>query len=892
MPLANFVYTIPLRLRSAFRRNDVEQDLDDELRFHIEQQTAQNVARGMSAAAARAAALRAMGGVERQKDDIRDTRRVEVVENVRRDVRHALRSLRQQRGYAFAAVLTLTLGIGANTAIFSVVRGVLLKELPYANPRGLVTLGYGRGSTVAAGVLLDWKDASRSFSHIGAEEYWTPSLTRSEQPEQITAVRVTADMLPMLGVKPLLGRTFLPEEDDPGHERVVVIGHGFWQARFAGDAGVLGRTLRLDGESHRIVGVMPPGFQFTPYWASDADLAAPLVLAPRREDRAGSSLRAFARLAPGVMLAQARADLRGISARLEQRFAGTNQNVTATPLREEVIGDVRPALMILLGAVGLVLLIACANVAHLQLVRATARTREIALRAALGASRARVIQQTLVESIMLALVGGIVGLVVAIVAVKLFVALAPESIPRLDEIGMDATVFGFAALVTLIAGLACGVIPAARAARLPSHEVLKDGGRATGESSRQRRTRSALIVSEFALALVLLVGAGLLMRSFTALLRVDPGYRAERVLSMQVSVAGTAHEAIPARTQLFNQLLDHVRQLPGVEAAGAINHVPLNGDDWRFPFAIEGQPAPGPGAEPKAEFLVVHPGYFEAMGIPLLRGERISAAQFAAAEHVVIINEAMARRHWPGENPIGKRISVDDPARFPDWFRVVGVARDVRQSSWTNRDASQMYFPYIFDPRRAEREMSLASFLHPRYTTLVVRTSSDPAAMTSAIRSAVRELDADAPVSAPITMEDAIQQEFATPRFYAALIGSLAFIAMILAAIGVYGVISYSVARRLHEIGIRIALGAQQGQVFRMILSQGLRLASVGALLGVIGAVGLSRYLRGLLYDVTPTDPLTFVAVIGTLCVVAAAACWFPARRALRVAPADALRDA
>jgi predicted permease len=891
MPLANFIYTLPLRLRSAFRRDDVEQDLDDELLYHIEQQTAQNVARGMSPSTARAEALKAMGGVARQKDDIRDTRRVEVIENVRRDLRQAWRALRQQRGYAFAAIFTLALGIGANTAIFSVIHGVLLRELPYANPQELVTLGYGRASTVAAGVVLDWKEASNSFSHVGVEEYWTPNISGTDRPEQIKAVRITADMLPLLGVPPLLGRGFLAQEDKPGSERVVVIGYGFWQMRFAGDSGAVGKTIRLDGEQYRIIGVMPQGFQFTPFWADDAVLAAPLILAPKREDRAGSSLRAFARLAPGVTLEHARADLRGIAARLEGRYTGTNQNVTATPLREEVTGNVRSPLMILLGAVALVLLIACANVAHLQLVRATARTREMALRAALGASRTRVIQQSLVETVLVAVIGGILGMVVAAGGVQLFIALAPASIPRLDEIGIDATVLVFAVLVTLVAGLACGAMPAAKAASLPSHEVLKDGGRSTGDSARQRRTRSALIVSEFALALVLLVGAGLLVRSFNALLNVDPGYRTQRLLSMEVSVKGTSHEAVPARTEFFSQVLERVRQLPGVEAASAINHVPLNGDDWRFPFYIESQPAPKAGAEPKAEFLVVHPGYFEALGIPFVRGEAISAAQFRAADHVVVINETMARRHWPGENPVGKRISVDDPARGADWFRVVGVVRDVRQSSWTRRESKQMYFPYIHDARRPEREMSLASFLHPHYTTLVVRTSSDPAAMTNAIRTAVRELDSDAPVSSVMTMEEAISEEFATPRFYAVLIGSLAFIAMVLAGIGVYGVISYSVARRLHEIGIRIALGAQQSQVFRMVLSQGMRLAAVGAVLGVIGAFGLSRYLRGLLYDVTPSDPLTFVVVSGGLCVVAVAACWFPARRALRVAPADALRE-
>lgn len=888
MRLANFFFTIPLRLRSLFRRAAVERDLDDELRFHIEQQVEQNVARGMSPAEARAAALAAMGGVERQKDDIRDTRRVEVLTNLVRDVRHAWRSLRANPGYAFVAILTLTLGIGANTAIFSAVHGVLMKDLPYNDPRRLVTVGYGRGSTVAAGVFLDWKGATRSFSQMGVEEYWTPNLTGTDRPEHLTAVRISPSMFPLLGVAPLHGRTFLADEDQPGREHVVVIGWSFWRTRFAGDPGAIGRTLRLDGESYRIVGIMPRGFQFTPYWAEDAAVAAPLITATRREDRGGSSLRAFARLAPGVTLQQARADLRGVAARLERQYPGTNQDVDVTPLREEVVGSVESALTILLGAVGLVLLIVCANVAHLQLVRATARTRELAVRVALGASRTRVVQQALAESVLLALIGGVLGVVVASVGVRIFVAMAPPSIPRIDEIVIDRGVLFFAAIVATGVGLVCGIVPGIKVARIPSHDVLKDGAR-SGESSRQFRARSALIVSEFALAVILLCGAGLLLRSFVALLHVDPGYQASQVLSMQVSVAGTQHAAIEQRTDFFNGVIARVAKVPGVERVSAINHLPLDGDHWRFPFYVEGRPVPKPGTEPGADFLVVHPGYFRTMGIRFLRGAEVTADQQATAERVVVINESMAERFWPGENPVGRNISVNNPLKNPDWFRIIGVARDVRQSGWT-RKTDQMYFPYIHDPRKAEREMTLPSFLHPSYTTLVIRTTADPASMIGTVRQVVHETDADAVISSPITMDQAVDQEFATPRFYAVLIASLALIAVLLAAIGVYGVISYSVARRSHEFGIRVALGAQQSQVFRMVLGQGVRVALIGAVIGLVGAFALTRYIGSLLYDVAPTDPITFAGVVVVLSGTAAAACWIPARRALAVAPAEALR--
>lgn len=888
MRIANFLYTIPLRLRSLLRRAEVERDLDDELRFHIEQQVAQNVARGMSGAQARAAALAAMGGVERQKDDIRDTRRVEIVTNLLRDFRYAGRSLRANPGYAFIAILTLTLGIGATTAIFSAVHGVLMKDLAYDDPGRIVTVGYGRGSTVAAGVFLDWKEATRSFSQMGVEDYWTPNLTGTDRPERLVAVRITPGMFPLLGVAPLHGRTFLADEGQAGRNHVIVISWSFWQTRFAGDSTAIGRTLRLDGESYRIVGVMPRGFQFTPYWAEDAAFAAPLVIAPRREDRAGSSLRAFARLAPGVTLQQARADLRGVAARLERQYPGTNQNVDVTPLREQVVGSVESALKILLGAVGLVLLIVCANVAHLQLVRATARTRELAVRVALGASRARVVQQALAESVLLALIGGVLGVMVASVGVKVFVAMAPATIPRLDEIAIDRGVLIFSAVVATAVGLVCGIIPGLKVARVPSHDVLKDGAR-SGESSRQFRARSALIVSEFALAVILLSGAGLLMRSFVELLRVDPGYQSRHVLSMQVSVTGTQHAAVGQRAEFFNRVIARVAKVPGVEQVSAVNHLPLDGDHWRFPFHIEGRPMPKPGAAPVADFLVVHPGYFRTMGIRMVRGAEITPDQQAVAGRVVVINEAMAQRYWPGEDPIGKAISVDNPLRNPDWFRIIGVARDVRQADWTH-PTDQMYFPYIHDPRKAEREMSLASFLHPSYTTLVMRTTADPASMIGTVRQVIQELDADVVISSPITMDQAVGEEFATPRFYALLIASLALIAVLLAAVGVYGVISYSVARRSHEFGIRVALGAQQSQVFRMVVGQGVRVALTGAVIGLAGALALTRYLGALLYDVAPNDPVTFAGVVVVLSATAAAACWIPARRALSVSPSDALR--
>lgn len=883
-------YAMPLRLRSLFRRREVERDLDDELRFHIDAQITQFIARGMTPEAARTAALTAMGGVERRKEESRDTRGTNIIENIVRDVRHGVRALARNPVYTVVAIVTLTLGVGAITAIFSVVNGVLFRPLAYADPASLVTVSYGRGSTVAAGVFADWQEAAHSFSGMGVEEYWTPNKTGGDRPEQMLGVHISTGVLPMLGVKPMLGRVFLPDEGRAGHDHVLVLGYACWKTRFGGDSAALSKTMTLNGEPYTIVGVMPPGFQFAPYWANNAAIAAPLALDARRNDRAGSSLRSFARLGPGVPLERARAEMREIAAPLEQLYPGRNRNVTVTPIMDEVVSDVRPALAILLGAVAFVLLIACANVAHLQLVRAAARSREFALRGALGASSGRIVQQSLIESALIALAGGVCGLLLAQEGVRALVAMAPPSIPRVAEVTTDWRVFAFTLAATVVAGAIFGAAPAFRAAHVPSHDVLKESGRAPTQSARQRRVRGALIVSEFALALVLLAGAGLVMRSFVMLLGVDPGFNPRNVLSMQVSVAGTSHAGAGRRPQFFHDLIERAGTLPGVTAASAISHLPLDGDNWHFPFDIEGRPFSQPGRNPKAAFLVAHPGYFGTMGIPMVRGRDFSQEDVVGARHIVIVSESMARHHWPNEDPIGKRITVDDVARNPDWFTIVGVARDVRQSGWTEVDPDQMYFPYEFDTRNTERSMSLASFLHPAYTTLVLRATSDPAALTNAMRSLVQQMDPDAVVSSEMTMQRAVQEQLATPKFYVWLIGGFAVVALVLAGVGVYGVVNDSVARRAHEIGVRVALGARRGHVLSIVAGQGMKLAVLGTALGLAGACAVTRYARTLLYHVTPTDPATFIGVAVVLSGVAVVACWIPAQAALGVSPSEALR--
>ena len=884
------IRAVPLRLRSLFRRRQVERELDEELLYHIERQAELYIAQGMSPNAARAAAVRAMGGIERRKDEVRDTRGVMLLEDLSRDTRYAFRTLRRAPGFTAVAAITLALGIGANTAIFTVVNGVLLRPLPYHDASRLVVIQHEQMGTVAPANFLDWKAAVTAFERMGIAEYWTPNLTGTDKPEELRGIRLSADMLPLLGVRPLLGRVFTPDEEHQGHERVAVLHHDLWQTRFGGDPEVIGRTIALDGEPHTVIAVMPSGFRFVPYWAASAQVAAPLVLDARRTDRRGASLRAFGRLTPGVTLAQARRELSTVAARLEQEYPGTNAGVTAYPLRDIVVGDVRPALLILLAAVGLVLLIACANVAHLQLMRAAAREREMAVRAALGGSRGRLVRQSLVESAILAGIGAMLGLVLAYASVRILTLMGPTNLPRLDAIRMDGGALAFLAAVTLLAGIAFGLPPALAASHVDVHHGLKEGSRSVGDGVRRRRMRSALVVSEFAMALLLLVGAGLVMRSFIELLRVDAGFDRHNVLSMTVSLSGTRHAAAERRTPFFRDLVERLAELPGVETASAINHLPLLGDAWRMPVALEGRPPEPPGEGPSAMFRVVRPGYFRTMRIPLLSGRDFTIADEESSARVVIVSQAMARRHWPAESAIGKRITIGDGTTSPDWFTVVGIVSDAKQSSWSEPSLETTYFPHLPAVPDAEGPPTLAGFLSPTYMTLVLRTASNPAELTQAVGRTVRAMEPDAPLADIATMEQAIAGQLAQPRFYLLLLGTFAAVAVALAAVGVYGVISYSVTRRRHEIGVRMALGATRGDAFRLVVRQGMRLAVVGGIIGLVGALGATRFLRTLLYGVRPDDPTTFLLVALVLAVVALAACSLPALRASRVDPAIALR--
>lgn len=807
--------------------------------------------------------------------------------NIRGDLRFGSRSLRKTPVFTTVAIIALALGIGATTAILSVVNGVLLRPLPYADSDRLVVMLQNGNNPVAPASVIAWRQQMRSFTDIAAAEYWSANLTSGEQPENLRGLRVSSDVFPLLGVAPLYGRAFTAEEDVTGNEHVAVISYGLWQRRFGGDRSIVGRTISLDGEPTTVLGIMPPTFQFAPFWATHAEMWVPLGLSARAADRGTESLRTFARLKPGVTMEQARSDVASVTARLEREFPGTNKNVTVESLKHKVVGDIQTPLLVLLVAVGFVLLIACANVAHMLLSRASARQKELAIRTALGATRARLIAQLLAESVMLAIAGGVAGLLLALWGVRALIAANPVIIPRVSSVGIDTRVLLMTVLMTAATSIAFGLVPALRAARVDLAGTFKDGDRASTDGHRKHRLRSTLVMSEFALALVLLVGAGLMIRSFVALMHVDPGFDPRNIVTMTISTTGTP-EANPAMRQaFFAQALDRVRAVPGIEAASYINHLPLTGDRWGFNFSIEGRPKPKPGESPNATYRVVFPGYFHAMRIPLLQGRDISDADRKDAPGVVVINEYMAKTYWPGEDPIGKRISTFG---LP-YVTIIGVVKNAAIDRWGAPPEEEFYFPF------AQSSYATNPSSHFGDLTLVARSSCatgtrcDASTLSTPVVNAIRSVDRNVAISTVATMAGAVASATAESRFYLVLLGTFAAIALTLAAVGIYGVMSYSVSRRTHEMGIRIALGANPMGVVRLVVGEGVRLAGIGAVVGIAAALGLTRLMSKLLYGVAPSDPITFALVTLVLCGVGVFASYVPARRATKVDPLTALRS-
>lgn len=875
-------------LRNLFARERADRDLDVELHGYLDALVAEKMRAGMERTAAERDARVELGGVELVKENVRDARAGSAADVLVRDARFALRGLRKAPAFTIAATLALALGIGATTAILSVVHAVLLQPLPYADADRLVVALHDGRNPVAPANFVDWRAQTKSFTDMAAAEYWTPDLTGGDDPGAINALHISIGMLPMLGVPTLVGRMFTSDEDRPGNERVAIISYGLWQRRFAGDRNVLGKSISLDGNVYQVVGVMPKTFQFAPFWATHAELWAPLVLAPRiaQANRGGQSLRVFARLKAGVSLEQARADLGAVTARLENQFPGTNKNVEVVPLKDKVVGNIRAPLVILFVAVVFVLLISCANVAHMLLARAGTRQRELAIRTALGATRTRLIAQMLVESALLALIGGAVGLALAAWGVRALVATSPAIIPRVATVTIDGVVLAMATGLTAFTAIAFGLLPALRTARVDLVETFRDGDRASSDGRGRGRMRSALVASEFALALVLLVGAGLMIRSVLALQHIDPGFDPRNVVSMIVSTAGTPAADSARRQGFYVDALSRVKAVPGVVSASYINHLPLGGDIWGFGFHVEGRPMAKPGESPTATYRVVFPGYFSTMRIPILHGRDIAEADRLGAPGVVVINDFMAKTHWRGEDPIGKRIALSDS----NWITVVGVVKNDVRSEWSAPPEEEVFLPYAQQPAYAS-----GSGAH-RAITLVARVACDRSecdagARAPQIRAAIRGAERNAPISAVQTMRALVNDATAESRFYLVLLTAFAAIAVALAAVGIYGVMSYSVWRRTHEIGIRVALGADPRSIVGIIVRQGLALAGLGAGVGLVVAFALTRLMRGILYGVAPTDVLTFLSVTALLVGVAVAASLIPARRATRIDPLEALRS-
>ena len=876
-----WIKTTRLRARSLFRKSVVDAELNEELRFHVALEIARNEAAGMAKEEARRAALVAFGGSQQIAEECRDTRRVNLVQDFVQDLRYGVRVLQKSPAFTLLAVVALASAVGASSVMFSAVNSILLRPLPYRRAdRLVVILNHGRGP-IAPANYVDWKAQSKSFQSMGAAEYWTPDLTGVDRPSKLWALHITSDILPMLGVPPVLGRFVAKEEEQVGHEYEVVLSYGLWQRQFGGDPHVLGREIALDGKLYAIVGVMPAGFKFAPFWATKAELWAPLALGPRASQRGGNSLRIFARLAPGVGLSDARAELATITARLEQQYPGTNQDAQVVPLKERVVGKIRPALLTLQFAVAFVLLIACANVAHMLLARGAARAGEVAVRSALGAGRFRLIQQFLTESLILAIAGGILGLLLAVAGIRALVAFGPADIPRVDNISLDWRVTLFTLGVSFATGIGFGLAPARQASGLDPAEFLKEGGR-TGDSTRRQRARNLLVVTEFALALMLLIGAGLMLRTLRALQSIDPGFDPDNVLTMVVSTGGSPVSASGRAEDFYRQMLDRVRFVPGVVSAGLTNHLPLAGDIWGFPFWVEGQPIPAPGQEPDAAYRLVFPGYFKTMTMQILRGRPLEDSDTATAPRVAVINEYLARRYWPDENPIGKHLTLDNPAKATgktlNWITVVGVVKNAVRSDWAAPPEEEIFLPY-------SQNVGVGP-----YITLVARTVRHPAASAEAIEAAIWSVNRDVTISDVQTMSAVVARANAQARFNAALLVAFAVVALIMSAVGIYGVMTYAVTRRRHEIGVRMALGASRANVLGDILKRGMALALAGSVIGVSGGLILSRLMATLLYGVQPSDLPTFGGAAALLIMVALAACYVPARHATRVDPVVALR--
>jgi putative ABC transport system permease protein len=880
-------------LRALFRRSQAERELDEELQQHINRQTEQNIRLGMNPEEARLAARKVFGGVEQAKEQSRDARGLSRLDDLWQDLRYGARTFRKNPGFALVATITLALGIGANTAIFSVINGVLLQPLAFHAPDRLFMLwtdnpGWQLGFhelPPANADLPEWRARANSFEEVAAFQANTAGLADDgSEPERVGGVDVTSNLLPTLGVQPLLGRNISNEEEQPGQDRVAIISYALWQRRFGGDLEILGKSIKIDGVPRKIIGIMPEGFHFPranempPVYnlPEKTDIWTPLAWdAAGWQNRTRRFFNLVGRLKEGVTQAQAQAEMDGIAARQAKDYPQTHEGwrVWLTPLFKQVVGQTRTPLLVLLGAVGFLLLISCANIASLLLARAAARRREIAVRAAIGAGRGRIIQQLLTESLLLAMLGGSIGLLLGYLGLDLLLGFIPPTVPRLQNISLDTNVLLFTASISLLTGVLFGLIPAIQASKVNLTEALKDAGRAN--SAGQSSGHSLLVTAEVALAAVLLVGAVLLLQSLQRLVAVDPGFRPEGVATFELTLTPALYPDGGRRAQFVEQMRARLGSTPGVGAVGAISNLPLGSNEDMSWFAVEGAEPVAKGKEPLAENRVITPNYFEAMGISLVRGRDFDATDTVDKQLVAIVNETLARKFFPAGGAVGKRIKwvYED-----NWRTIVGVAHDVRGFSLEVPARPQLYVPY------AQK--------HERYE-MTVTIRADATALPSlrnAIQRELKQLDTTIPVAKYRTMPELLVKATSRPRFSTLLLGLFAAAALMLTVVGLYGVVAYGVSQRSREIGIRMALGAQRRNVLAQVIRQGMHPAFVGIGIGMASAFGLMRLLASQLYQINPSDPTTFGIVAFGLLIVSLIACYLPARRATRVDPITALR--
>lgn len=877
-------------LRSLFRREKVERDLNDELRFHLEMEIEKNIARGMKPFEARSQALRSFGGVEKFKEECRDVRGGTLIESFIRDAHYGTRILLRNPGFTAVAVLTLALGIGANTAIFSVIYGVLMRPLPYKDGNQLVIvhqqapLAHVDNVPFSVKEVLDYREQNQTLDAVVEHHSMSFTLLGGAEPQRVQTGVVSANFFDVLGVRPIYGRTFLPGDEEHGSDAVLVLSYKYWQQSHGGDPNIVGRVFQMNNRAHTVIGVLPP----IPQYPAEEDVYMPTSQCPTRSsdqfiaNRTSRMMSVFGRLKPGVPVAQAQADMSTIAAGLQRQYpesypANSGYTTAVFPLQEELTRRAKPTFLILLGTAGLVLLIACANVANLTLARLMRREREMAIRSALGAGRGRLIRQLLTESTLLSLAGGLLGLLLAAGGLHLLVNFAARFTTRSSEIRIDGLVLLFTFLVAVATGLVFGLLPAFSTDGNLTN-ALKEGGGRTSASARRQRVRNLLIVAQVAVSFMLLIGAGLMLRSLVKLQSVSPGFDPDRVLAMRVSPNWSKYNAQDQTLLLLRRVLDKVRAQPGVQSASLSSTYPLNqlgitNGPFNRGFQIEGHPIPEGELAPQADFRTASPGYFETIRLPLLKGRTFEESDNEKAKQVAVINQSTARHRWGDEEPIGRRVSFD---RGQNWATIVGIVSDVKQYGLDREATDEIYIP-----------LAQSGFAN----NLLVRTAADPMSIASLMREAIYAADPDTAIDRVQTLEHVRSDAVASPRLTAILLAMFAGLALIITGAGIAGVMALSVSQRKHELGIRLALGATPGKVLRMVIGQGMSFVVAGLSIGVAGALLLGRLMSALLFAVQPTDPLTFVAVSAVLMVVAAAACFVPALRVTSIDPMIALRS-